>query len=103
MPTSKATKASIMLDASELEDQLIELKRLLQFPASSFERIPKHIVEGILSNLRSLSADIIITKGPVTTSAGNSFVTVLSIKAGRKYEILTATLRALQSNFLLHV
>jgi len=94
--------ASIQIDAAKINEQLCELKKLLNFPASSFENIPHHFIDLIFSHFSSLIDNIIISNISTTFGAGNSVVTVFSVEIGGEVERCAAAIRALKLNLLTH-
>ncbi len=95
-------KASIQIDASKINEQLCELKELLNFPVGSLESIPQHFVDFIFSHFSALIDDIVISNVSTTFGTTNSIVTIFSVEIGGELERCTAAIRALKLNLLTH-
>ena len=87
----KHKKASIQieLDASQLRQQIEELKHIL-----ALNNVSDHVFSTVQCNLLSICDDIIFSDHSFTTMADGSLKIIQSFKFGFKFELLTSALRA---------
>jgi di/tripeptidase len=93
MTEKKIAPIEIRIDASEAEIQVNEIAKLLEFPASSFEGLPQHIVNLFFSHIRSLIDNIVPGDFSTTISTENINEIAVKVKIVGPLEHLATAIR----------
>ena len=93
MTEKKIAPIEIRIDAREAESQVNEIANLLEFPASSFEGIPEHVVELFFDRVRGLIDNIVPGDFSTTISTENVNEIAVKVKIVGPFEHLATAIR----------
>ena len=85
--------ASVTLDTTELDAQVLGLTELLK---PTIESLPNHLVSLLLRKVSAVVNDIVVCDS--STADGTGFNIIHSVRLGAEYERLTAAIRAGEFN-----
>lgn len=91
--TNTKVVASIFLDTTEMNEQLLELVELIK---PTLESIPDHFLSLLLSKFSAVVNDIVSTDSSSATSTGLNVVH--RVRFGAEFERFTAAIRAGEFN-----
>ncbi|HAW2335757.1 TPA: hypothetical protein ACF4OU_002630 [Escherichia coli] len=94
MAEMKIAPIELSIDATEAEDQLSAILKLLKLPPAAFEGVPEHVIDLFMNNIFSLLNNIVPGDFSTTFGATNANEISVKVKIIGPLEHLATAIRA---------